>query len=82
MTDPITTIELDAVEQSTCQHKACNDQATRIFAVNGNGADGPAIAGYCRYHQLNFARQSDDHLYLGEPKRPSDFSEVSFADER
>jgi len=77
MTDPITTIELDAVEPSECQHKACEDEATRMFAISGSHGKSPAVAGYCRYHQLNFARQRDSHTLIGTPKRPSDFSEVT-----
>lgn len=81
MTNPITTIELDAVEPSECQYKNCHDEATRMFAVQGDHGESPAVAGYCHVHQLQFARESDGHTYLGTPKRASDFEDVEVAHE-
>ena len=81
MTDAITTIELDAVEPTTCQYRNCGDDATRMFAIEGDFGDGPAIAGYCHVHQLQFARPSEHHSYIGTPKRSADFKEVDATDD-
>jgi len=77
MTEPISTIQLDAVEPGECQHQACSDEATRIFAIQGTNGKTPGVAGYCRYHQENFASHRDTHTLIGTPKRTSDVTEVT-----
>jgi len=77
MTDPISTIKLDAVEPGECQHRTCSDDATRIFAIQGTHGKTPSVAGYCRYHQEHFASQKESHTLIGTPKRDSDISEVT-----
>jgi len=80
MTDAITLIELDAVEPRECQYKNCQDDATRMFAVQGDYGNSPAVAGYCHIHQLQFARPKDSHTFIGTPKRVTDFDNLEVSD--